>query len=73
MGVGSVKDIVVPRQIAMYLMRKDLGLSYPKIAASMGGRDHSTAMHSVNKIEKLIEVDEALRHDINQVKERINS
>jgi chromosomal replication initiator protein len=71
-GMKRDKEIVVPRQIAMYLMRKDLNLSYPKIAAHMGGRDHSTAMHSVNKIEKLVELDEGLRHDINQVKERIN-
>ncbi len=70
-GSRRDKDIVVPRQIAMYLMREELGLSYPKIAQQVGGRDHTTAMHSVQKIERLLESDEDLRSEINQVKERI--
>jgi chromosomal replication initiator protein len=60
-GSRRDKDIVVPRQIAMYLMRHELGLSFPKIASCVGGRDHTTAMHSVTKIEKMIEVDDGLR------------
>lgn len=70
-GPRRDKDIVVPRQIAMFLMRSELGLSYPKIAAQVGGRDHTTAMHSVTKIEKLIELDSQLRAEISNVKERI--
>ena len=70
-GVRRDKDIVVPRQIAMYLMRTELKLSYPKIAAEVGGRDHSTAMHSVTKIERLLEVDDDLRNELSHVKERI--
>ena len=72
-GPRRDKDIVVPRQIAMYLMRHELNLSFPKIAANVGGRDHTTAMHSVQKIEKLIEVDEDLRSEVNDVKERITA
>lgn len=71
-GQRRDKDIVVPRQIVMYLMRHELNLSYPKIAQHIGGRDHTTAMHSVQKIEKLIEVDEEIRYEVNQVKERIS-
>lgn len=71
-GAKRDKEIVVPRQIAMYLMRHELNLSFPKIASSVGGRDHTTAMHSVAKIDKLIEVDESLRQDISAIKERIS-
>jgi chromosomal replication initiator protein len=63
-GAKRDKEIVVPRQITMYLMREELGLSFPKIAAAIGGRDHTTAMHSVTKIEKQIEADDNLRGDI---------
>ncbi len=71
-GSRRDRDIVVPRQIAMYLMRRDLGLSYPRIAAAVGGRDHTTAMHSVTKIEKMLEVDEDLQHEVNRVRERVS-
>ncbi len=70
-GSRRDKDIVRPRQIAMFLMRQELNLSFPKIAENVGGRDHTTAMHSVQKILRLIESDEDLRMDISQVKERI--
>ena len=70
-GTKRDREIVVPRQIAMYLMRHDLGLSFPKIATSVGGRDHTTAMHSVNKIEKQLEADEDLRHELQTIRERL--
>ncbi len=72
-GPKRDKEIVTPRQVAMYLMRHELSLSFPKIAAVVGGRDHSTAMHSVTKIEKLLEVDEALRGELSAIKERITA
>jgi chromosomal replication initiator protein len=72
-GIKRDKEIVVPRQITMYLMREELGLSYPKIAAAIGGRDHTTAMHSVTKIEKLVETDDNLRGDIQAIRERLNA
>ena len=70
-GVKRDREIVTPRQIAMYIMRQELDLSYPKIAASVGGRDHTTAIHSVNKIERQLERDEQLRHEVASLKERI--
>ena len=72
-GTKRDKEIVVPRQVTMYLMREELGLSFPKIAAAIGGRDHTTAMHSVTKIEKLVESDENLRGDIMAIRERLNA
>jgi len=72
-GLKRDKEIVVPRQVTMYLMREELGLSFPKIAAAVGGRDHTTAMHSVTKIEKLVELDDNLRGDIAAIRERLNA
>ncbi len=71
LGSKRDKEIVVPRQIVMYLMRHEMGLSFPKIAAAVGGRDHTTAMHSVSKIEKQIEDDENLRMDVSAIKEQL--
>lgn len=72
-GTKRDKEIVVPRQVTMYLMREELGLSFPKIAAAIGGRDHTTAMHSVTKIEKLLETDDNLRGDVQAIRERLSA
>ncbi len=71
LGPKRDREIVVPRQIAMYLMRQELGMSFPKIAKSTGNRDHTTAMHSVTKIERLIEQDESIRTQVNQIKDKL--
>lgn len=66
------KDIVVPRQVAMYLLRSELHLSFPKIARELGRKDHTTAIHSVEKIEKEAQSDGVLRGAINLIKERLH-
>ena len=71
LGARRDKGIVVPRQIAMYIMRQDLGLSFPKIAETVGGRDHTTAMHSVNKINKQLEVNEKLRSEVSTLRDQL--
>ncbi|NIM47403.1 MAG: chromosomal replication initiator protein DnaA [Candidatus Aenigmarchaeota archaeon] len=70
-GVKRDKEIVVPRQITMYLMREETKLSYPKIARELGGRDHTTVIHACNKIEKEIDTNEIIRHEISLIKERL--
>jgi len=70
-GVSRKKELVVPRQIVMYLMRKEINSSYPAIGQELGGRDHTTAMHAFNKICKEIEEDERLKQNINSVKQLI--
>jgi len=55
----------------MYIMRHELNLSFPKIASACGGRDHTTAMHSVEKMEKQLETDEMFREEIQQVSDRV--
>ncbi len=70
-GKRRNKEIVRPRQIAMYLLRKENNMSFPSIGEYFGGRDHTTAMHACEKIEKLIEHDEDLVQEINFLKERL--
>jgi chromosomal replication initiator protein len=66
------KDIVVPRQVAMYLLRSELHLSFPKIAHELGRKDHTTAIHSVEKIEKELHFDTLLKENVREIKERLN-
>lgn len=70
-GPGRQKDIVKPRQLAMYLMREEANLSYPKIGQEIGGRDHTTVIHAVEKIHTQTEINEPLRHELNLIKERL--
>lgn len=70
-GKSRKKEIVRPRQIAMYLLRKESGMSFPSIGDHFSGRDHTTAMHACEKIEKLIEHDEELSQEIGFLRERI--
>ncbi|MDQ5953439.1 MAG: chromosomal replication initiator protein [Patescibacteria group bacterium] len=65
------KDIVVPRQVAMYLLRSELKLSFPKIAQELGRKDHTTAMHSVEKIQKELHFDSILKEQVDEIKERL--
>lgn len=65
------KHIVVPRQIAMYLLRSELHLSFPKIALELGRKDHTTAIHSVEKIEKALKLDYIVRQQIADIRERL--
>lgn len=70
-GPKRDKDIVVPRQIAMYLLRSELHLSFPKVARELGRKDHTTAIHSVEKIEKSMSFDQMVRQHVNEIKERL--
>ena len=70
-GPKRDKDIVVPRQVAMYMLRNELHLSFPKIARELGRKDHTTAIHSVEKIEKESRLDPSLRQDISEIKEHL--
>ena len=71
LGPKRDKDIVVPRQVAMYMLRSELHLSFPKIAKELGRKDHTTAIHSVEKIEKESRLDASLRTAISEIKERL--
>ncbi len=70
-GPKRDKDIVVPRQVAMYILRNELKLSFPKIAKELGRKDHTTAIHSVDKIDKESKTDANLRMAITEIKEHL--
>jgi len=70
-GPKRDKDIVVPRQVAMYMLRSELHLSFPKIARELGRKDHTTAIHSVEKIEKESRLDADIRNALAEIKERL--
>lgn len=67
------KEIVYPRQVAMYLMREELKKSFPFIGEKLGGRDHTTVMYACDKLTKEVEKNETLQQEINLIKERIYS
>ena len=71
LGPKRDKDIVVPRQVAMYILRSELHLSFPKIAHELGRKDHTTAIHSVEKIEKESRLDASMRMAISEIKEHL--
>ena len=64
------KELVYPRQIAMYLIREELKNSYPFIGEKLGGRDHTTVMYACEKLNKELENNESLQQEINLIKER---
>ncbi|WMI81148.1 chromosomal replication initiator protein DnaA [Anaerotignum sp. MB30-C6] len=70
-GSKKPKNIAFPRQVAMYLCRKLLDISLPKIGESFGGRDHTTVIHAISKIEKQLENDTALQNTILQLEKDI--
>lgn len=70
-GKRRNKEVVRPRQIAMYLLRKENNMSFPSIGEYFGGRDHTTAMHACEKIEKLLEHDDDTNQELNFLRERL--
>lgn len=66
-----LKAVVLPRQIAMYLARQLTSSSYPEIGERFGGKDHSTIIHAIRKIDKLMEDDFQLRSTIENLKNEL--
>lgn len=73
LGKSREKRLAFPRQIIMFLLREELGYSYPTIGAEMGGRDHTTAMHAYTKINQYLSTNEKIRQEINLLKQKIYS
>lgn len=70
-GNKKPKNIAYPRQIGMYLCRKNLDMSLKDIGESFGGRDHTTVLHACNKIEKDMENDKEITKSIMELEKRI--
>lgn len=62
------KEIIKPRQIIMYILREDFSISYPSIGEKLGGRDHTTVIHSCEKIKKEVKVDSLLLKEIQEIR-----
>lgn len=65
------KEYVNPRQIAMYLIRKELETSLPSIGDFFGGRDHTTVIHAIDKIERILKEKTSLKQEIDLIKDRL--
>jgi chromosomal replication initiator protein len=62
------KEVVRPRQVVMYLLREEFGVSYPSIGQKMGGRDHTTVIHSCDKIKEDLKVDADLMEELQELR-----
>ena len=73
LSASRKKEIVKPRQVAMFLLREELKSSFPFIGRKFGGKDHTTAIYAYEKISKNLEKDNNLSDEINLIKQRIVS
>jgi chromosomal replication initiator protein len=65
------KEYVNPRQIAMYIIRKELETSLPSIGEFFGGRDHTTVIHAIDKIERIIKERPGFKQEIELIRDRL--
>jgi chromosomal replication initiator protein len=79
LGVADLKSarrhkvVALPRQIAMYLGRKLTHASFPELGARFGGKDHTTVMHAVSKIERLLGEDSPLRNTVATIEQTLQN
>jgi len=71
LGRERSREVALPRQIAMFLLREEANVSLPQIGESLGGRDHTTVMYGCEKIADLLERDDRFRRQMVEIKEKI--
>ncbi|MBI3150568.1 MAG: chromosomal replication initiator protein DnaA [Chloroflexi bacterium] len=71
LGRDRTKEVALPRQIAMYLLREEAKISFPQIGEVLGGRDHSTVMSAYDKIKEQLHSDRRLEQDIVSLKQQL--
>ncbi|MHC1782858.1 MAG: chromosomal replication initiator protein DnaA [Anaerolineaceae bacterium] len=71
LGRDRSREIALPRQVAMYLLREVANVSLPQIGLALGGRDHTTVMYACDKVADLIERDDRLRRQVIQLRDQI--
>jgi chromosomal replication initiator protein len=71
LGRDRSREVALPRQIAMYLLREEANISLPQIGEALGGRDHTTVMYGCDKIGELLEEDDRLRRRVIDIKEQL--
>ncbi len=67
------KEVVKPRQIIMYILREEFGVSYPSIGEKLGGRDHTTVIHSCEKIKEEIKTNNSLEQELDHIRTLIHA
>ncbi len=70
-GRSRSQSVVLPRQVAMYLLREETGLSLVDIGQLLGGRDHTTVIHGFDKVTEELNSDARLRRDVATIRERL--
>ncbi|NLG26465.1 MAG: hypothetical protein GX557_01030, partial [Chloroflexi bacterium] len=70
-GPRRTRELVVARQMTMFLARELTQMSHPQIAEALGGRDHTTVMHGCNKVAALFEKDDGTRRQVLEIKSRL--
>jgi chromosomal replication initiator protein len=70
-GRSRTKDVVLPRQVAMYLLRAETDASLLEIGAELGGRDHTTVLHGIRQVERSLATDSTLRSQVLAVRESL--
>ncbi len=73
LGRNRSREVALPRQVAMYLLREEANASLLQIGETLGGRDHTTVMYACDKVADLIERDDRLRRQVIQVREQLYS
>jgi chromosomal replication initiator protein len=73
LGRERSREVALPRQIAMYLLRQESNISLPQIGEALGGRDHTTVMYGCDKIADLLERDDRLRRQVIEIREHLYS
>ncbi len=71
LGRERTREVALPRQVAMYLLREEGGVSLPQIGDFIGGRDHTTVIYACDKVNNLMETDERLRRQVLQIREKL--
>lgn len=72
-GRSRTREVALPRQVAMYLLRQEGNVSLPQIGAVLGGRDHTTVIYACEKVAELIQQDDSLRKRISKIRETLFS
>lgn len=73
LGKKRTKEVVVPRQVMMYLLRHETGISFPEIGKFLGGKDHSTIMHGCKRVESDLSTNMKIKEDLSILRENIYS
>jgi chromosomal replication initiator protein len=71
LGRERTREVALPRQVAMYLLREEGGVSLPQIGEFVGGRDHTTVIYACEKVTDLMDTDDRFRRQILRIREQL--